>query len=46
MLQTFLHWELGKQYCSEGGGQTFYVGGSGGYDHVDEEMDMSEATFL
>jgi len=23
-----------------GGGQTFYVGGIGGYDDVDEEMDV------
>ena len=27
-------------------GQTFYVGGVGGYDDVDEEMDVSEANFL
>ena len=26
--------------------QTFYVGGSGGYDDVDEEMDVSKANFL
>ena len=31
-----------------GGGQTFYVGGSGGHDDVDvdEEVDMSEANLL
>ena len=28
------------------GGQTFFVGGSSGYDDVDEEMDVSEANFL
>ena len=28
------------------GGQTFYVGGSGGFDDVDEEIDVSEANFL
>ena len=30
----------------EGGRQTFFVGGSGGYDDVDEEIDVSEASFL
>ena len=29
-----------------GGGQTFYVRGVGGYDDVDEEMDVSEAKFF
>ena len=28
-----------------GGRQTFYVGGGGAYDDVDEEMDVSEAKF-
>ena len=30
------------------GGQTFYAGGSGGYDDndVEEEMDVSKANFL
>ena len=28
------------------GGQTFFVGGSGGFDDVDEEIDVSEANFL
>ena len=29
-----------------GGRQTFYVGGGGAYDDVDEEMNVSEANFL
>ena len=29
-----------------GGGQTFFVGVGGGYDDVDEEIDLSEASFL
>ena len=29
-----------------GGGQTFYVGGGGGFDDVDEETDVSKANFL
>ena len=28
------------------GGQTFYVGGGGAYDDVDQEMHVSEANFL
>ena len=42
----------GKHFYIEGdkhfhkGRQTFYVGGSGGYDDVDEEMDVREANFL
>ena len=28
------------------GGQTFYVGGGGGYDIVDKGMDVREAKFL
>ena len=32
-----------KHFYLGGWGQTFYVGGIGGYDDVDEEMDMSEA---
>ena len=28
------------------GGQTSYVGGVGGYDDVDEEMDVSKANIL
>ena len=28
------------------GGQTFYVGGGGAYDDVDEEINVSEANFL
>ena len=35
--QTFLH---------QGWGQTFHVGGGGGYDEVDEEMDVSQANIL
>ena len=30
-----------KHFCIEGGGQTFFVGGGGGHDDVDEEMDVS-----
>ena len=26
--------------------QTFFVGGDGGYDDVDEEIDVSEVSFL
>ena len=29
-----------------GEGQTFYVGCDGGFDDVDEEMDVSKANFL
>ena len=28
------------------GGQPFFVGGSGSYDDVDEEIDVCEASFL
>ena len=28
------------------GGQTFFVGGSGGFDDFDEEIDVSEVNFL
>ena len=35
-IQTFL---LGR-------GQTFFVGGSGGFDDVDEEIDVSKASKL
>ena len=35
-----------KHFCIEGWGQTFFVGGGGGYDYVDEEIDVSEASFL
>ena len=34
--QTFLLW----------GGKTFFVVGGGGYDDVDEEMDVSKGNFL
>ena len=30
-------------FVSWGGGQTFFVGGGGSYDDVDEEIDVSEA---
>ena len=33
-------------FASRGGGQIFFVGGSGGYEDVDEEIDVSEAGFL
>ena len=33
-------------FHTQGGGQTFFVGGGGGYDYVDEEIDVSEASFL
>ena len=50
MRQTFhSHRSGGGTYIShaEGrGGQTFYVGGSGGYDDVDKEMDVSEVNIL
>ena len=36
----------GKQNFCTVVGQTFYVVGGGGYDDVDEEMDVSEANFL
>ena len=35
--QTFLHW---------GWGLTFFVGGGGGYDDVDEDMNVSKANFF
>ena len=31
---------------TQGGGQTIFVGGGGGYDDVDEEMDVNKANFL
>ena len=37
-------WE--KHFYIEVGGQTFYVGGSGGYYDVYEEMDVSEVSKL
>ena len=33
-------------HTQEGGGHTFFVGDGGGYDDVDEEMDVSEANIL
>ena len=33
-------------YTQERGGQTFFVGGVGGYDDVDEQKDVSEASKL
>ena len=46
--QTFFtHRGGGKHfYILGGGGQTFFVGGGGGYDFVDEEIDVSETSFL
>ena len=32
--------------ASRGGGQTSFVGGSGSFDDVDDEMDVSDAKFL
>ena len=36
----------GGQTILHQGGHTFYVGGNGGYDDVDEKMDLSEANIL
>ena len=36
----------GKHFCIKWGVQTFFVVGCGGYDDVDEEIDVSEASFL
>ena len=47
--QTFLlHRRGGQTFVvhRREGGQTFYVGGSGGYDDVDGEMDISKPNFL
>ena len=33
-------------FTSREGRQTFYVGGGGSYDDVDEELDVSEASKL
>ena len=35
-----------KHLSYTGGGQTIFDGGHGGYDDIDEEMDVSEANFL
>ena len=40
--QTFFT-HRGGQTCLHRGGQTFYVAGLGGYNDVDEQMDVSEA---
>ena len=46
--ETFLtHKREGEQtFLHRGGRQTFFVGSSGAYDDVDEEMVVSEATKL
>ena len=36
----------GPNIFASRGGQTFFVGGSGAYDHVDEEMVVSEANIF
>ena len=33
-------------FALRAGGRKFFVGGSGGYDDVDEEIDVSKASFL
>ena len=33
-------------YSRDGGGQTFYVGGSGGYDDIDKEINVSKEDVL
>ena len=35
----------GDKHFTQRVGQTFYVGGGGGYDDVNDEMDVSEASF-
>ena len=42
----FLHTGGGTNILTQRRGQTFYVGGSGGYDDVNEEMDVREANFF
>ena len=44
--QTFLTHRGGANIFYTQGGQTFFVGGGGSYDYVDEEIDVSEASFL
>ena len=46
--QTFLthRREGGTNIFASRGGQKFFVGGGGGYDDVDEEIDVSEANSL
>ena len=47
--QTFVTpWRDGGTniFHSQGGGQTFFVGCGGGYDDVDEVMNVSEANIL
>ena len=46
--QTFLthRREGGQTFFTQRGGQAFVVGGGGGYEDVDEEIDVSEASFL
>ena len=38
--------ERGDKHFSHRGGQTLFVGGGGSYDYVDEEIDVSESSFL
>ena len=40
------HTHRGTNIFVSWGGQTFFVGGGGGYEDVDEEIDVSEASFL
>ena len=44
----FLHTGGGgdKHFSHTWAGQTFFVGGGGGYDDVNEEIDVSEASML
>ena len=42
----FSHTGGGTNIFTSRGGQTFFVGGSGAYDDVDEEMVVSIANFL
>ena len=38
--------ETNISFTQERGGQTFYVGGGGAYDDVDEEIDVSETNIF
>ena len=44
--QTILTHRRGTNIFKQRGGQTFYVGGSGGYDDVYEVMDISEVNLF
>ena len=45
-LALVVSWWGDKHFCIERGGDNIFFGCGGSYDDVDEEIDVSEASFL